>query len=261
VVRAAAESAVPLISAVGHETDTTLIDFAADRRAPTPTAAAEMAVPVRLDLMAGLAGLEERRRSALARGISQRGQRLRALARGLPRPEALVAERAQRLDGLALRLPRALRGVAQARRLRLGQGAAGRFGSALLGLGNAERRRRLARADAGLTPESLRRVLAQRAERLVARADRLGRVGARLTRDARGQLAGLGRTLASLGPQSALARGFALVRDASGNVLTRASAAREAAMLELEFSDGRVATRPMRVRSRRKKPPEQGTLF
>ena len=102
VVRAAAESRIPLISAVGHETDTTLIDHAADRRAPTPTAAAEMAVPVRLELLAGLARLEERRRGALARGIGQRGQRLRDLARGLPRPEAILAERAQRVDGLGL---------------------------------------------------------------------------------------------------------------------------------------------------------------
>ncbi len=211
MVRAAAESAIPLISAVGHETDTTLIDFAADRRAPTPTAAAEMAVPVRLDLMAGLAGLEERRRAALARGISQRGQRLRDLARGLPRPEALVAERAQRLDGLALRLPRALRGVAQARRLRLGQGAAGRFGPALLGLGNAERRRRLARTEAGLAPESLRRALAQRAERLASRADRLrsgGRAAdARCARPARRAGADAGEPRAAIRARARLRPG------------------------------------------------------
>ena len=122
VVRAAAESRIPLISAVGHETDTTLIDFAADRRAPTPTAAAEMAVPVRLELLAGLARLEERRRGALARGIGQRGQRLRDLARGLPRPEALLAERAQRLDGLGAAA------AAGADRLRARPAAAARAG-------------------------------------------------------------------------------------------------------------------------------------
>jgi len=86
VVRAAAGSAIPLISAVGHETDTTLIDFAADRRAPTPTAAAELAVPVRADLLAWTRGMDERLTRALTQGLARRRERVRDLARALPRP-------------------------------------------------------------------------------------------------------------------------------------------------------------------------------
>ena len=85
VVRAAAASDIPLISAVGHETDTTLIDFASDKRAPTPTAAAELAVPVRLDLLAWLDGQSARLSHALSSGVERRGQRLRDLGRALPR--------------------------------------------------------------------------------------------------------------------------------------------------------------------------------
>jgi exodeoxyribonuclease VII large subunit len=178
VVRAASASRIPLISAVGHETDTTLIDLAADRRAPTPTAAAEMAVPVRLDLLATLAGLEGRRRGALARRLSVAGQRLRDLARGLPRAEGLLAERAQRLDGLGLRLPLALTALARDRRLRLSGGAAGRFGPALLARGVERRRERLLRAGLGLRPEDMRRAFERRAERLEARGLRLdGKLG------------------------------------------------------------------------------------
>ncbi len=91
VVRAAAESAIPLISAVGHETDCTLIDHAADVRAPTPTAAAEMAVPVRVELMAALADLARRRMEAMLRGLERRRTDLRSAARALPTPEALFA--------------------------------------------------------------------------------------------------------------------------------------------------------------------------
>jgi len=309
VVRAAAESAIPLISAVGHETDTTLIDLAADRRAPTPTAAAEMAVPVRLDLMAAVAGLEHRRRAGLARGLEQRGQRLRDLARGLPRPEALVSERAQRLDGLAVRLPLAMVGLTRGLHLALSRGAAGRFGPGLLTLVMERRRRQLDRADAGLRPEAmlarvrarahamsqgpagrfgpallaldlarardalvraehglrpegLRRAIEQRRERLAARTDRLARAGGRQVREARPALDALSRTLESLSPARVLDRGFAIVRDLSGRVVTTAAVARRAPGLDIEFADGhlpaRAATPPRR---RAPEPEDSGTLL
>ncbi|MBF9059972.1 exodeoxyribonuclease VII large subunit, partial [Rhodobacterales bacterium HKCCSP123] len=98
VVRAAADSAIPLISAVGHETDTTLIDFASDWRAPTPTAAAERAVPVRLDLLNWLRQQEGILARGMAQGMAARRQRLADLARALPRPEALLDTARQRLD-------------------------------------------------------------------------------------------------------------------------------------------------------------------
>src|SRR5215212_10336820 len=104
VVRAAAESAIPLISAVGHETDTTLIDHAADRRAPTPTAAAEMVVPVRRDLALQLAALGERQEVAVDRGLERCRADLDGLARPLARPEALLHPALQRLDDLGERL-------------------------------------------------------------------------------------------------------------------------------------------------------------
>ena len=102
--RTAAQSEIPLISAVGHETDTTLIDYAADRRAPTPTAAAEMAVPVRADLQAGLSDLQGRQLRAQTRRFEQLGAHVTGLARGLPRLEDLLALPRQLLDTVAQRL-------------------------------------------------------------------------------------------------------------------------------------------------------------
>src|SRR5579862_3458162 len=119
VVRAAAGSAIPLISAVGHETDTTLIDFASDRRAPTPTAAAEMAVPVRLDLVADVAGKSARLAGSLARLFSERRLHLQGLARGLPDPQDLIGAAAQRLDDRSERLRLAIGGQLASARQRL----------------------------------------------------------------------------------------------------------------------------------------------
>src|SRR6185295_4147293 len=106
VVRAAAESAIPLISAVGHETDTTLIDFASDRRAPTPSAAAEMAVPVRADLLAQTLDFGKRSMTCMNRVLREAGLAISGLARGLGDPLRLIEERQQRLDvsGERLRL-------------------------------------------------------------------------------------------------------------------------------------------------------------
>ena len=107
VVRAAADSMIPLISAVGHETDITLIDFAADKRAPTPTAAAEMAVPVRSELMVEVASLARRSALCWQRGQEMRRNELRAAVRALPGLSELLGIPRQRLDGAASALPRA----------------------------------------------------------------------------------------------------------------------------------------------------------
>ncbi len=206
VVRAAAASAIPLISAVGHETDTTLLDLVADRRAPTPTAAAEMAVPVRLDLMSHLATQEGRLARGASKGAAQRRQRLRDVARGLPRPEALLAPLRQRLDLAGERLPRALAQDTAARRARFGE-VATRARPELLARGILAYQTRLADWGGRLQPALARRV---------ARA-RQGLLGpsARLRPEALGREAAR-RRLADWGGrlQPALARRVARARQA-----------------------------------------------
>ncbi|MFP4327557.1 MAG: exodeoxyribonuclease VII large subunit, partial [Paracoccaceae bacterium] len=171
VARAAAASEIPLISAVGHETDTTLIDFVSDRRAPTPTAAAELAVPVRMELLAWLETQSMRLTHAAGSGLERRGQRLRDLARALPRPETLVEVPRQRLDSLSDRLPAALSRAIQARRLRLSEASGGLRPSALRRAVEAESRRFSALVPR-LAP-ALERGLESRREALGRRADRL----------------------------------------------------------------------------------------
>lgn len=284
VVRAAAESAIPLISAVGHETDTTLIDHAADRRAPTPTAAAEIAVPVRAELLAGLAESGARLARSGARAVETRRQRLADLARALPRPADLVDRRQQRLDDVGARLLPALRGLVQGRRLALADQAqrlrpsvqmaaaearlgrlAARLGPGLrLALGR--RQAALAQAAAGLRPGGLERRIRQSERDLAGLVARLARAGGRQVGDRQAQLAGLARLLGGLGYRATLARGYAVVRGDGGQVVTTRAAAAGAGALEIEFADGRLgvgaAAQAETPRGRgRKPPPGQGSLF
>ena len=285
VVRAAAASDIPLISAVGHETDTTLIDFASDRRAPTPTAAAELAVPVRLELLAWLDGQEGRLIHALSGGVAQRGQRLRDLARALPRPEVLLDGPRQRLDVWGDRLPASLiRGV-QLRRVALSEaggalrpgvlrrmidGDARRLAAASERMGGAmERRAR----DERRRLDALAARFGARApgDGIAARQDQSARIAQRLSAAGQRQVAGwtqriaaLDRLRETLGYRETLKRGYAVVR-ASGALVTTRKAAKAAGALEIEFADGRLSLDDRSPAPRKKTPkadrPDQGNLF
>src|SRR6202167_3840909 len=139
VVRAAAASLIPLISAVGHEVDVTLLDFVADRRAPTPTAAAEMAVPVRAELLLDIASLSQRVLTCWRRNQDARRSELRSAARALPDADEVLALPRQRLDHAVAALSRALHANAQLHRVRFSR-IGGRLGPQLLRT-NVERRR------------------------------------------------------------------------------------------------------------------------
>jgi len=216
VVRAAAASMIPLISAVGHETDVTLIDFASDRRAPTPTAAAEMAVPVRAELMTALSNLGSRKLACWRRNVDRYRKELRLLGRALPALDDLLAVPRQRLDACAGRLPRALRANAQIHHTQL------------------------TRAASRLSPRLLSHRIDRCQEQTTAFGDRARRAF-RIFRDRRVErLRSAGQLLAAYSYRGVLARGFALVRDGDGRPLRTAAAVGSGTRLDIEFSDGRV---------------------
>ncbi len=230
VVRAVAESRIPLISAVGHETDTTLIDLVADHRAPTPTAAAERAVPVRADLVAELASLNARQTRGMVRYFEERRTKLRAAARALPKPDEILALVRQRLDHLALRLPPALAANVQRHRLAL------------------------VRISAKLT-------FAPIVKHQQEQARRLKEVGVRQLRAMRQHLQGASDRLstqaklfAALNYMSVLARGFALVLDEANRPVKLAASVAAGQSLKIQFADDTLAVTAS-------KKTKQGELF
>jgi exodeoxyribonuclease VII large subunit len=245
VVRAAADSMIPLISAVGHETDVTLIDFASDRRAPTPTAAAEIAVPVKSELIARVNSFARQALACWTRAQEHRRTELRAAARALPSAEALLAIPRQRLDACAGRLPRALRANAQVHHTAFSR-IAGRLNPQLLRI-QVERRRERFMAASGRLAASLRynaearlTLIKNSRDKLTVLMERAARAVLTLIDHRAARIERAGQLLAALSYHGVLARGFALVRGPDSNPLRAAAAVAVGMRLDIEFHDGHV---------------------
>lgn len=243
LARTVAAASIPIISAVGHETDTTLIDFVSDRRAPTPTGAAEMASPVLADLKAATADLERRLLRCGARLLEDRRTRLRAVARGLPaRPEDLIALAQQRLDHASSRLASGLTRNA------------------------AIHERELVRAASRLTPGLLMRPIRHQGERLSGLDARMAGALKRALPRETDRLSRVGRLFESLNPDGPLKRGFARVHAADGALVRSASTLKAGAQVRLVFEDGvrRAVVDGGSAPTRKAAPPppaKQGDLF
>lgn len=242
VVRATAASTIPLISAVGHETDTTLIDFASDLRAPTPTAAAEKAVPVRAELLAQVADCGGRMVGSMARGLEERRLRVEHLSRALPNPRRVIEDCTLRLDDRVERLRLALPNLLHRRgadverlaaRLKHPRELLTEKGHALTQLGT--------RLD-----HALKTALAAEKARIDKAELKLEQMGSRLrpaldrsVDDRARRLDSLGALLESFSYKKVLERGYAVVRDGSGAVM-RAADAESGAVWSIEFTDGKT---------------------
>lgn len=272
VVRAAAASNIPLISAVGHETDTTLIDHAADLRAPTPTAAAEMAVPVRTELLAQILDYESRLVSATGRAFSERVLRIEGLARGLPDPHRLLEIAYQRFDGESDRLGNAMRGPFEARMATIARLAAA--------LKDPQEQLALARQRLEHVGQSLLQAIDTSWSTMRFRYSgltpsiRLDNGIQRAMADAASRLDHADELLGSLSYERVLERGYVVVRDNAGASVTRIAAAVPGSDVIVQFFDGEAGAtihsndgdatkRPSKTKRIRKPSPDdsQGTLL
>ena len=238
VVRAAAASNIPLISAVGHETDTTLIDYAADVRASTPTAAAEMAVPVRTDLLAQILDTQSRLMTTANRAISERELRIEGLARGLPDPHRLLEVANQRLDGDSDRLGHALRGFFDSKTATIFH-----LDTALK---NPHEQLELVRQRTEHIGQSLQQametILSIRRLRYSSSSSpiRLSHAVQRMMTDVVARLNNANKLLNSLSYRSVLERGYVVVHNSAGDPITRISAAIPGSDVTVRFIDGKV---------------------
>ena len=301
VVRAAAESFVPLVSAVGHETDWTLIDHAADVRAPTPTAAAEMCVPVRSDLLGQIGDLSRRHMAAMLRWVERRRSDLRGLSRALPAGDDIVAIPRQRFDRASERLASSLEAGLKARHIRLERGSRrllaqspqarmARAEQKLQSLGERLRRSSMVASDlrrhkldalAGRLTTALASRASLARQRNTADRAKIGVLETRLRaawanglHRRRTRVETMAQLLGTLGYRNVLARGFALVRGEDGAPIRSVTQIAAGARLDIELTDGKasvVALEPTAgrgpVKARTTKPTRadparsQGSLF
>ncbi|MGM0423128.1 MAG: exodeoxyribonuclease VII large subunit, partial [Pseudomonadota bacterium] len=214
VVRAIAASDIPIICAVGHETDTSLADYAADLRAPTPTGAAEKAVPVRTDLITGLKQSDARLHSAIRRCLNEHRTQVQGLTRGLTHPRRMLENIAQKLDNLAGQLDQGL----------------------INGL--HQRRQRLITATAKLSLSTQQQKLQHHSNMLTGHTERLNRAMRQRIETHKNHLQAQAALLETLSFKKTLERGFAVIRDDQNRPLTSAKTIKSGQKLKIEFTDG-----------------------